>query len=115
MSSHSSFNFIYYHFTATTAVFGTAEVNGTILIQRAVLKVQPYDPDIEELLMTGNNYDKGLLPFFNSTAGTLEIRYVGSEVLSNFDWSFVMRFMAYRLLPAVRTTSRGFVSTAILI
>ena len=87
--------------TATTAVFGTAEVNGTILIQRAVLKVHPYDSDIEELLMTGNNYDRGLLPFFNSTAGSLEIRYVGSEILTNNDWSYVMRFMAYRLLPAV--------------
>mmetsp|Transcript_16035 Transcript_16035/g.15393 ORF Transcript_16035/g.15393 Transcript_16035/m.15393 type:complete len:293 (+) Transcript_16035:382-1260(+) len=112
------FNFTYYCHpkhphgapSPTINIFPSASINGTLATQRAVLTGYPFDPEVDVLtIQGGGGYERNLLPFFNRTAGTLEISHIGGEAViegstfsrssTNEFWSEVLRFFAYQLIP----------------
>jgi hypothetical protein len=67
-------------------------------MQRARLTVTPFDPLMDNLLLTGNNYDKGIFPTFNKSTGALWLTHVGDEVVTNVDWTQALRYMAWEFI-----------------
>ena len=47
---------------------------------KARLVVTPFDPTQDLLLMTGNNWDKGILPQFNKSTGTMWLNKIGGYI-----------------------------------
>jgi hypothetical protein len=93
----------------TEPIFPTASVNGSLVMQRAHLTISPFDPDIDTLLMTGNGFERNLLPQFNRTTGIFELLHKGGDkvvlntkfdtVNTNLFWSALLRTLSYKLSP----------------
>ena len=81
---------------AIAPVFSTVTITrGTLPMQRARLSVTPFDPTMDLLLVTDNNFDKAILPYFNKTTGALWLTHEGDVPVTNADWSIALRYMAW--------------------
>ena len=67
-------------------------------MMKARLVVTPFDPTQDLLLMTGNNWDKGILPQFNKSTGTMWLNKIGTDPITNLDWSHALRFIAWKFI-----------------
>ena len=78
-------------------IFAGLSISGRVSIDRAVIKINPYDPATDQLSMLGNGKTYQVVASMDEANGQLIIVNPGTQVMNLSEWDSVINFPAYRL------------------